>query len=678
MPRRNRSVAIHGAANSSTRQTDHKPTRSIDPPSLANAENTQANRLSVLLVDYQISRDDDRSAYSSLGAVASIGVALLAGLATVVGGDCRFRADQTQCFNLPNSVLTLMPILPLIIITFAIMMSEIATTRSFYMRSLEAELRASIRTGLASSPEVLVPSGIELTLGVISPSRGRNAYRAMLTITVGGCILTFMILTAIILASVPLYWSLTFGPIYLATLLFLARESLVSNTGGRALFQHGVKQMMKGSYPKVEVTARARTRVPPGHRSILSYVILPRPQEIVKFLFVPIAFAIGSLLQNRISDSPSIGLLSIAWLSFEYLCYQARYQWNDIRGLAGDLRHPSSKERGRLPTSQFGTKASVLISSAVAMLRIAAFGLICAWLPMSTGSVLGICAISAWLLAVLYEIARTKQPASSITRSSTVWLLSGGGYGIRVALGLALAGLSPTSLEFSLLIAATWCIGIQFVTAGWTLEAYGHCWFDQHGKVSYASSETHPSHTLKNKPHLRMLLPLANIAASEIAQPESLKKQCDKERPLAKRTRLAAPWNLGTLLAVTLTTTAVLHKTGASQTAAVVIVGLAGTISTSLASTRTRRYTLAGSTVAAQLLIVSLVASPLLPIAASFTLPIIIYAYFTASSYAELRDAPAKISKRLANVASRITLVVCEIARFIIGADTWTLLTRRQ
>src|SRR5258708_649914 len=108
----------------------------------------------------------------------------------------------------------------------------------------------------------------------------------------------------------------------------------------------------------------------PGWR-LAAYLVLPRPDAWAKAQIAPACFLLAA------SSTGHFGAwkrLLVLWLVLECLIYPARYQWNDIRGIEGDLQHAEMRARFRLPvgaTAQ-SRQRSIRLSQAAAALRILA------------------------------------------------------------------------------------------------------------------------------------------------------------------------------------------------------------------------------------------------------------------------------------------------------------------
>ncbi|GLZ42828.1 hypothetical protein [Actinokineospora sp. NBRC 105648] len=497
--------------------------------------------LDVLLVDYQALRDDERATTNSQAALASVFVALLAGLFAILVGDCRFRGAsaaaaraQGSCYELAEPVYVVAPALPVAVLAYIVMLGTQITIKSFYMRAVENELRAYVPKPMAAIPAVTAASGTELLLAITSPRRGSRAYLVMLVYLVT----TFIVALAgwLVFVSFKLGLGARLGMLlfYGPVLLLLIRQGFTVNTGGRALLRVAASKLADGGYPAMAALVPVPTRKVPGERSMWSYLLLPRPQDLIKWLFIPVAYVVGSLLVGP-SATPAHLTALVGWLTFEYLLYQARYQWNDIRGLTDDINHPARQERGRLPTGR-GTKFAVSTSILVIAVRMAlAVTVALVVTPLTWPLLVAIGGV--WVFAVAYEALRT-QGSESMGRAVAIWLIVGAGYTLRTSFGLVLAGL-VLDWHLAAFAVAAWSFGVMFVTLTWAIEATGHC-FGGPDPLFYPPA-------LRAKPHLFHLLRFTGSRITEVTSPPPPEALTIK--PVSGRTSLTAPWNIGVLRA---------------------------------------------------------------------------------------------------------------------------------
>src|SRR4051794_40946557 len=177
-------------------------------------------------------------------------------------------------------------------------------------------------------------------------------------------------------------------------------------------------------------------------RSLRSYLLLPRPGDSVKWAVFPAAFVVGVLARGGISAERVLSA-AVLWFILELLIYQARYQWNDIRGFAADQLHPQAATRGRVPgppergpvnklASYVGAAGRPVLAPVPAM--------VVRGLPPPGVAAL---ALGVFGLAVAYEALRGRATGRSsampppLTPSLiALWLVVGGGYALRGMAGV--------------------------------------------------------------------------------------------------------------------------------------------------------------------------------------------------------------------------------------------------
>ena len=305
-------------------------------------------------------------------------------------------------------------------------------------------------------------------------------------------------------------------------------------------------------------------------RTLRSYLLLPRPGDLVKAWILPLGFALGALAGGPLSADELLRA-ACAWVALELLIYQARYQWNDIRGHASDLRHPQAAQRGRLPGPASRATAHVRASVAVAVLRIAIVGAIAALLP-SLAATLAALAVSVFALAVLYEVLRSRGTGTSEQvppplRPAIValWLVSGGGYAIRGVAGLALSGVLAGRPGIAIAaVASAWSFGVAFVTIRWAIEAVPFARL-RNGRVIWeAEAGQAREHSLAL---VRWLPETADAAGGD---------GLAHWRPLSGHTSMRAPWNLATTVAGGAAATLGFGLAGASGAVEIGLAALCG------------------------------------------------------------------------------------------------------
>lgn len=246
-------------------------------------------------------------------------------------------------------------------------------------------------------------------------------------------------------------------------------------------------------------------------RSLLSYLLLPRPEDVVKWVIAPTIFAITAWSIGTWTNAAEFVVL---WLILEYFVYMARYQWNDIVGLDEDLGHAESESRRRLPAGSNAreNRRNVIASSVVIVVRVSA-ALLVGWAVGLLAEV-GLLLLVVGAIAVVYESLRARQtPARAFEVRLTViliWVLVGLGYAVRADLGFIAAGIDP--FGGTVLIGTVYFIasGVMFILMNWILDATSYCRVDSDGTWYFVES-------LTRKPHLGALLRFAGITPAPVA-----------------------------------------------------------------------------------------------------------------------------------------------------------------
>lgn len=238
------------------------------------------------------------------------------------------------------------------------------------------------------------------------------------------------------------------------------------------------------------VTGTARpVQAGAGGRSLLSYLVLSRPGDLVKAVILPLTFALGAACGAVAGDPPDaagVARAAVIWVALEALLYQARYQWNDARGFRADQQHPDAAKRGRLPAHPSGASWSLVATGMVAAGRLAAAALLVVLLPgLHLAGPMTAVAIGVFGAAVPYEWLRSRctgradrMPVPLTPSAVGLWLAVGAGYAVRGGAGLALAVDLTGRPAVTAAVVGCWALGIAFVTSRWVLETMAFARFD--------------------------------------------------------------------------------------------------------------------------------------------------------------------------------------------------------
>ncbi|MFG3097962.1 hypothetical protein [Streptomyces sp. NPDC048202] len=490
----------------------------------------------MLKTDYEMAREDERTFATIQAAVAGIVVALLAALATVLTQTCQLNHRAKNCTEAPALFLATAPAIPFAALALLQLLGLVATLRSYYLRAVEAELRrvAAVPLGELAGVGLSSPSYAALIAEASTMRRGRSRYRILSILILLITLSVFSGLTAFIAVSLGGRTGLVMAIGYGWAFLLLVADVTAATIGGRSAFlrlaeQLAVRQgtgLLAGNPPRG-----------PRRRGLLSYLVLPRPEDWVKWLLIPLAFTVVVLARDL---TPQWGRLLLTLLLVEYLVYAARYQVNDIRGYAEDAAHPEAAARMRLPhpADPAARRLVVVCSALVAAVRlVTAFGIAAA--TGLTRGLLGVTAVIA-VAGMLYEYLRAAEARPGGARRAAavgLWLLVGTGYALRYAVGAHAAGLpfgDPLVWTGALY---AYGLGVMFVLLTWVLEASAYCGAPRPRRW-YASP------ALRAKPHLLLLLRHVRGVTVMSGTPPAGSPGCGEVPVLRGRCAPAAPWNL--------------------------------------------------------------------------------------------------------------------------------------
>ncbi|GAA0372992.1 hypothetical protein GCM10009541_14260 [Micromonospora gifhornensis] len=388
-------------------------------------------RLAVLISDYEMARDDERTHVATMAAMIGVAVALATAVVAVISQTCQFTG-KADCIKADDALLAATPLPTLAVLAYMQMIGISATIRSYYMRAIETELQQYAADRLIAIPQLRPASLIGVTTQITSLRRGRLGHRLLSLLIYFCVVVVFGGLALYVALKLERPWQLIMLVAYGLFALLFTVEVMVTAVGGNSLFfKHIARYAAR--------TVDFRRPEPPldYERKLWSYLIWPRTADWIKWLIVP-AIA-GPLLWAgpiRLDWSGLWNALAV-WFALEFLIYTARYQWNDIIGLADDAAHPAKKARKRLPmgASQKIMRHNVRWSAAAALTRIA--------IALGIGATLGMpwvmtCLIAAVFgIAIPYEYLR-RRPASVRPEQTTpvtiaIWITVGLGYVLRAA-----------------------------------------------------------------------------------------------------------------------------------------------------------------------------------------------------------------------------------------------------
>ena len=641
-------------------------------------------RYDLVLQDYHNAREDERTMQNVQGGILSVAVTLMGGLAALLLQTCQLAGPGESCSRVPDIILAGAPLAPLAVLCYLLLQGTIATIRSYYLRALEDELAEYAGRPFDRLPGVTPASYVRLVIEATSlrAGRGRPTYRLISVYILAVVLVIFGGLTLYIALHVSRTTRLGMAVVYGPAAAVMIVESYFGTAGGRSL----IGRVLKGYHSRTGASEQILIQADSGRveRSLAQYLLLPRPGEAIKWAFLPGAWLICIVATPATAASTWTRMAAI-WFVLEFFAYQARYQWNDIRGLRSDRVSPARLARGRLPAGETAATAlrALQASTLVLFIRIAAVGVAVLAAPPGLRLPLLVVTSLVFLVAGCYEYLRAR-PGRTQTHAPTptivgIWCIVGIGYAIRAGTGAYLAG--ERSVQFHAVLAATMtAFGVMFVTMTWALEATSNCVLDKKGQLRLRGD-------LSDKPHL---VPLLRIAVpSAVIDHDQLTQRRGRVPPpgqlqrhlaaLKQITRLTAPWHLAlcaaapasALLGRTLATTTNSIDRGPGIAAAV--VGLVAAV------TLTRLQSAAMSTAVLVASAAALAflggAKPQMVATVPWLVVALGYLWFRHTTYAAIT---AGFQPLLAGLRAASKFVRSLLVRILVGNATWQWLTSSE
>ncbi|WP_328839162.1 hypothetical protein [Streptomyces europaeiscabiei] len=415
---------------------------------------------------------------------------------------------------------------------------------------------------------------------VTTMRRGRSGYRILATMIMLIALFFFGGLTIYIAIHLSTIYTVSMLLLYGAAFGILVADVAAATYGAGSTFARIVSKFISRQHGPILQASIASIST---GRNLTSYFILPRLEDLIKWLFIPVSFIIVSWASG---EGFLWSRMFLTLFVVEYLIYSARYQWNDLRGMGEDAEHPEASARKRLPRVDDPSQKRLMVigSLVTALLRL----IVAAVIGYKVHALQGVLIFSGitFLVASIYEFLRSISLKDFVKRSfpvrqkltlAAIWLTVGFGYSLRFLAGSYAAKADLLSPLVKAGIAFSFCFGVMFVLLTWTLEATSYC-----RKV--ADERWESGQGLNQKPHITLLVDYLKIPEIESVDVEGFApdEEC-RRRPVLRDSRnffFWSPWNVaywasavcGSILAAFLTSlhdsTSLLSVTAALAVAA--------------------------------------------------------------------------------------------------------------
>ncbi|GAB2614951.1 hypothetical protein Aab01nite_27130 [Paractinoplanes abujensis] len=407
-------------------------------------------------------------------------------------------------------------------------------------------------------------------------------------------------------------------------------------------------------------------------RSLLGYLLMPRPKDLIKGLLMPLTFGLATLAAGGV-DAWTVLRAAVALVVLELLVYPARYQWNDIRGFAADQRHPAEADRGRLPGPLDRAHSHITASAAVALLRLVLAAALVLMLPsLQLGPIVLWMVLGVFGVAIAYEGLRAAAtgrsgavPAPLSPALVLLWIVVGAGYVVRGLTGLALVIDLPRHPWTGVAAGVTlWAYGVAFVTSRWAIESTAFARLRNDRLVWRCEARHAREHLLA----LVRWLP-ERLDARHIGGPAD--GSVTGWAALRGRTPLSAPWNLAAIVAGTAAVISGRLLTGPATAGDVAVAGVAGAVAATavVLAGRGRAAVVGAGAVLVALTVWAWAGAPML---AALPWAVVMGAYVRCVA-GSLRTLGALGDR----VRARLGVALAPVARATLGRETWQVLHGR-
>lgn len=502
----------------------------------------------LLLADYQACREDERGLSSVIVAAFSIAVTLIGVMAAAVTQTCEF-SDAQSCTRVPDYILAASPLIPVALLAYITMLGINATLRTYYLRGLEEKIQE-----YASEPllgELLPFSYTGMTVQAVSLRRGRISFRILANLLFIAIILIFGGYTSYVGFHVGWADQITMAVVYGCAAGALVWAVAQGTVRGRVLFMETAENFLTNPEGRrLPQPTRKQPEDDKAERSLASYLIFPRPEDWIKWVITPGVFAVAAWSTGSFSRWPTFLAL---WLILEYLIYNARYQWNDMRGAIED----AAEGNRRLPVGpgKKHLKRNVAASLHTGVLRLVAAIILAIILKLTAPILLLI--VLVFTIAIAYEALRSPKPVPISqepeilqrlpARVVAIWCVVGLGYGIRSGVGFLVGGIPAASWKFAAGVALFIAFGIMFVAMTWVLAATDYCLINRGDTWRWkpdADVKPHIALFLRYVPKIKQDLAASSVELKQgLSHTDGSETQGRLDPILIKYNSFRTPWN---------------------------------------------------------------------------------------------------------------------------------------
>lgn len=393
-----------------------------------NTKEKNSTNLEELICEMSECREDERSAQNQMIQVIATAGAIL----TFIFSASSFtEKNKSMLFNMSNLILCTA-------IGYITSLGMSNVLRYHYLQNLEDRL-SKLNAKVNNKDELIHWMSFSSPITTRNPLHLNLKYTSMhyvcYAIATICPILFCAVITIFQFVSLDTYTIIDMVSIAILTLCCIASGFVffISSIKAKKMYDFALKNaMMKKKKRTSGINKRTSPKKFSGIFQVIGYFIYPKKKDIQKLFIIVWGYFTGILFSKGtfLISFEQIYLLIVACFIIDFLIYQARYLWNDIRGLGEDI---SSGKKDRLPVKILGVKLAINLSLLIISIRIIAAFIILEIFDFKVNFIFLIFSLLIIFSSILYEVAR------SIKSTQLIFCIVSLGYAIRFSSGLWIA-----------------------------------------------------------------------------------------------------------------------------------------------------------------------------------------------------------------------------------------------
>lgn len=265
-------------------------------------------------------------------------------------------------------------------------------------------------------------------------------------------------------------WDIMCAVMFSIIMLFAFIAYAISCLKSKDMYEYALKASIEkrskrmGTIKETQhTTTNAKRGILQQWLTIVGYYIYPRIVDFQKPLLIVLGFLMGLFFRKGslvvIPTKEQMWYLLLVWFTVDFLVYQARYLWNDLRGLKDDV---AANKKDRLPVHLFDQKYAIVTALVVMIIRLLLALILISYMPAGLRESIFVISLLVFVVAYFYEIISDKNCANG------VFFMVSFGYPIRLLAGIMAAWpqFGGTAICIDNLVFQTYMLIPMFISFG--------------------------------------------------------------------------------------------------------------------------------------------------------------------------------------------------------------------